>query len=248
MHELGDGIWQVRGPDVAMPGGVRLPVRSTVVRLADRSLLVYSPVRFTDADAAAIDAAGEVAHVVAPNTFHHLFARAAKARWPRATLHAPAGLAARRPELTIERTLGDSDPAWRDTLDALAIEGAPRIDETVLLHRPTGTVICADLVFHVAAPATAMTRLVLAMMGVGGGRLAQSRAWRLFRQDRAKVRGSLDRLLAWPITQIAPCHGDPVAIDPPGLAARLARAYGGRVPLALRPGATPGGTARRAGS
>src|SRR5689334_9991276 len=93
MDEIATDIWRVDGPELRMPGGVKIPASSTVIRLPDRSLLVYAPVAFDDAAAAAIDAAGEVAHIVAPNLYHHLSLAAAAARWPRATVHLAPGLA-----------------------------------------------------------------------------------------------------------------------------------------------------------
>ncbi len=225
MDSLGDDIWYVRGPDFPLPGGARMPLGSTLVRLPDRSLLIYAPIGFDAASAAAIDAAGSVAHVVAPNLLHHLFLADALARWPRATLYAPPGLAAKRPDLPPARAVDGRDPAWRDALDVVHIGGAPAVDETVLFHRPSRTLLCGDLVFHLARPANLRSRLVFSLMGVGGG-LAQSRAWRFFRKDRTAVRAALDTILAWPIAQVAPCHGDPMAVTADALRGVMGRAYG----------------------
>jgi hypothetical protein len=230
---IADDVWQVDGGLITQPGGVRFPVRSTIVRLRDRSLVVYSPVAIDDAAAAAIGALGEVAHVVAPNRLHHVYAAAAAARWPRAIVHGAPGLAAKRPDLRIDRALGrDREAAWRDQLDVEPIGGAPKLDEHVMFHRASGTLVCADLVFHITRPANLRTRIVLAMVGAGGGRLAQSRVWRLLRRDKTATRASLDRVLAWPIARVAPCHGDPIDVDAAALARIVRRAYGG-VPRAL---------------
>src|SRR5512143_4149279 len=111
MQALGDDIWYVRGADFPLPGGARMPLGSTVVRLPNRSLLIYAPIAFAAASAAAIDAAGEVAHVMAPNRLHHLFVADALARWRRAAFHAPASLAAKRPDLPSARPLDATDAA-----------------------------------------------------------------------------------------------------------------------------------------
>ncbi|HLL21236.1 MAG TPA: hypothetical protein VK427_03845, partial [Kofleriaceae bacterium] len=101
------------------------------------------------------------------------------------------------------------------------IEGAPRIGETVLFHRPSGTLVCADFLFNVTEPANTITKVVLAAMGTGGRRLAQSRAWKLLRKDKAALRTSIERVLAWPIQRVAMCHGHPVEVDAAGIAAVL---------------------------
>ncbi len=229
MEAIAPDVWQVSGSALRMPGGVMMPSSSTVLRLPDRRLLVYSPIAFDDAAAAAIDAAGEVAHLVAPSRLHHLFAAAAKARWPRATLYAAPGVADKQPELAIDRVLAGGDAPGGDAVALELIGGAPKLNEVVLFHRPSGTLACADLVFHITRPANLRTRIVLALVGAGGGRLGQSREWRRLRKDRAAARASVARILAWPIARVVPCHGDPIEIDAAGLAPHMTRLCGGRV-------------------
>ncbi len=214
-----------------MPGGVSMPVASTVVRLPDRTLLVYSPVAFDDRAVAAIEAEGEVAHIVVPSLLHHMFAGPAAARWPRATVHAPAGIAGKQPALRVDRSLArDVDGRWGEALDCERVDGVPRIDEHVLFHRASATLICADLVFNLTRPSNLRTRFALAVMGVGGRRLAQSRAWRAMRSDRAAARASVERILGWPIARVAPCHGEPCEVRPVDLAARMTRLCGRGAP------------------
>ena len=61
----------------------------------------------------------------------------------------------------------------------------PKLTEAVLFHRASGTLVVADLLFHVTAPANLRTKLVMAMMGAGGRQLAQSRLWGFLVKDRA---------------------------------------------------------------
>ena len=94
-------------------------------------------------------------------------------------------------------------------------------------HRPSSTLACADLVFNVTQPANARTRFALAIMGAGGRTLRMSRFWRFARKDKDAIRASLDRVLAWPIARVAPCHGEVAELTSAELAPRLARGYGG---------------------
>lgn len=231
MKPIAPDVWQVSAPPLRMTGGVYMPLASTVVRLSDRSLLVYSPIAFDDAQAAAIEAEGRVAHIVAPNLLHHLHVRSAAERWPGALVHGAPGLAAKRPNVTFHRELGARD-AIDDSIDVEVIGGAPKINETVVFHRPSGTLVCADLVFNITEPANLRSWLAFAVMGVGGKQLRQSRMWKLLARDRAAVRASIDRVLGWPIATIAPSHGAPISASSAMLAPRLARSYGGRVALA----------------
>lgn len=213
-----------------MPGGVLMPLASAVMRLADRTLLVYSPITLDDARAAAIEAEGEVAHIVAPNLLHHLHVKAASERWPRATVHGAPGLAAKRADARFDREL--TSGALDATVDVEVIGGAPKLNEAVLFHRPSGTLVCADFVFNVTEPANWRTRFALAVMGVGGRALKQSRLWRTLAKDRTAVRASIDRVLRWPIGAVLPVHGEATHIDAAALGPKLARAYGGRAQVA----------------
>ena len=50
------------------------------------------------------------------------------------------------------------------------IRGAPRLNEAVLFHRPSGTMSCADFVFNITKPPNIPTRILLAITGAGGPR------------------------------------------------------------------------------
>jgi len=222
LNAVSTDIWQVT-TEIRQPGGVRLPLNMTVVRLS-AGLVVVSPIPVDDLTARKIDALGTVSELIAPSLLHHLHIDAARTRWPWARVLAPPGLAVKRPDLRVDGELPGAAPqAWRGTLDLLVVGGAPRLAETVLFHRATGTLICADLVFHVTRPANWRTRFVLWLMGVGGGRVAQSRAWRLLTTDRNRVCADFEHILGWPVRCIAFGHGEPYG----GADARerLARAF-----------------------
>ena len=208
-----------------------MPICSGLIRLADRTLLLYSPVKISDEDVGEINAEGEVGHIVAPNLFHHLYVKRAAEQWPKATVHGAPGLAKKRSDLKIDHELGHG--SIDSTVDVEVIGGAPRINESLVFHRPSGTVLCADFLFNVTNPANWRTRFALSMMGVGGRELKQSRLWKLLAKNRDAVRASIDRVLGWPIASILPAHGDPVAVTSAELAPKLARAYGGTATAAL---------------
>jgi hypothetical protein len=208
-----------------MPGGVVMPLSSIVLRLSDRSLLVYSPIKLDDEQVAAINTQGEVKHIVAPNLYHHLYVKAAHERWPAARLHAAPGLKDKRSDLEIEHDLGVQP--IDSSVDVEVVGGAPKINEAVLFHKPSGAVLVADFMFNVTEHKTFMTKLALSVMGVGGKQLKQSRLWGVLGKDRAALRASIDRMLGWNIQMLVPVHGDAVPITAIELAPKLARAYKG---------------------
>ncbi len=227
MRTVAPGIWHIPYAPVKLFGGVRMPISSTVFRLPDRTLLLYSPGDIDEIQAKELAVLGEVAHIVAPSLLHHLYVGHAAKRWPQAKLHGAPGLAAKRPDIRFDCVLGrDPDPAWGDAIDIEIVGGAPSLNEAVLFHRPSGTLSVADFIFNITKPANLATRFVLAMTGTGGRELRQSRLWRLAVRDRPAARTSIDRILGWPIAHILPVHGEAADIDVAHLAPRLARSYG----------------------
>src|SRR5262245_48319900 len=65
-----DGVWLCAAPVSFI--GMRLTSTMVVLRLGDGSLLVDSPVALTPERRAAVEALGPVAHLYAPDLFHHL--------------------------------------------------------------------------------------------------------------------------------------------------------------------------------
>jgi hypothetical protein len=209
LTELAPDLY-VADDQLRLPGGVWFPLRMTVIRLPGGGLWLHSPLAASDERVAAVAALGPVEHIVAPNRYHHLFAADWKQRFPAARLLGAPGLAGKRPDLALDGELGaaTAEP-WAQVIDAVPIAGAPRISETVFCHRPSGTLLCTDLLFHIEAPRNAATRLVLRLVGAHG-RLARSRLWTLARKDRAAYDASVEQLLALPFDRLVPCHGSVV--------------------------------------
>jgi hypothetical protein len=147
---IADRIWCFERP--VWFSGARLRARTTVVRLDDGSLLLHTPAPPTDALAEELRALGEVRWLVVPNCWHHLGAPAAAARFPEARLVAPRSALRRNPALRLDLDLHDGEfGRLVPEFDALPLAGVPFWDETVLYHRPTRTLLGADIVCSAGA-------------------------------------------------------------------------------------------------
>jgi hypothetical protein len=215
-----EGVWLDTDPVRFL--GLQLTATMAALRLADESLLLYSPVSMTAERRAAVAALGPVAHLYAPNMFHYRWLGEWAAAFPGARLHAPAGLAKKRRDLRIDRVHSTApEPAFAGVIDEHRIDGF-RLQESVLLHRSARTLIVADLVHNIGRPRHPWTQIYTRAMGFHD-RVALSSAirWTAF-SDRLAARRSLDQVLACPFDRLVVAHGAPLAA---GGRAALAAAY-----------------------
>jgi hypothetical protein len=196
--------------EVKMPGGVRMSTRMTILRLSNGKLLVHSPIRLDDALVKAIDALGEVAYIVSPNRMHHLFFGPSAERWPGAKTFGPPGLAEKVPTLRIDEVLTDTAPSvWADELEQVVVQGAPKMSEVVMFHKPTRTLVVSDLFFNIVHPPNLATKVVLTLMGTRG-KLAKSRGWKLMTEDKTAFKASVRKVMAWDFDRLVMAHGEVV--------------------------------------
>ena len=143
-------IWTLDRP--VWFGGVRLRARTTIVRLDDGSLLLHSPAPPTDAFAEELRALGPVRWLMVPNCFHHLGTPAAAAHFPETQVVGPASALTRNEALRVHMDIHDAQFGEQvPEFEALPLLGVPFLDETVLYHRPTQTLLGADVVLCAGA-------------------------------------------------------------------------------------------------
>lgn len=167
---IADGVFIV---DSVLPGllGKVLPVRMTVIRLRDGSLLLHSPTRFDEGLGKALLRIGPVSHLVAPNLAHWTLLGPWQKAFPQATTWATPGLRerrqARRSGLRLDHDLGtQAPPSWGGTIDLIMMKGGFGFHEAVLFHRPSRTLVLTDLVLNLEKEKVpALVRPLLRLFG-----------------------------------------------------------------------------------
>jgi hypothetical protein len=197
------------GPDVSFHG-FPYPTRMAVVRLSTGRLWVWSPIALTDALAAEIDALGPIGDIVSPNKLHHLFLAEWSRRWPGAHLHAPPGLARKRPELRFASELSDeAESAWRGEIDQTVFRGSPFMEEVVFFHRASQSAIFGDLIQRFPERlATGWKGQVLRVAGLVGAGGSTPIDWRLSFVSRRAARAARRTVLGWHPERLVIAHGD----------------------------------------
>lgn len=207
-----DVLWASERP--VWFSGVRLRARTTILRLEDGGLLVHSPAPPSDALDEAIEALGPVRWLVVPNLFHHLGAPLAAQRYPDAAVVGPPTAKERAPSLHLDHELGDGALAeGAPELTLLPLRGVPFLDETVLFHRPTGTLIGTDLVMSACASDHWTWRWAARITGVWNKvRTPPDVKWKTPPNEDTK--GSIEAMLGLPIERIVVAHADPIVDRP----------------------------------
>ncbi|MBS2032394.1 MAG: DUF4336 domain-containing protein [Deltaproteobacteria bacterium] len=211
LRKLADDLWGVE--DLLPMPGTRFPVRSAVVRLRSGGLVILSPLPGLAALKPELDALGPTQAFIGPCTLHHLGLEGAHQAWPQAALLSRQSLQRRRKDLPWTRLLTDApDALWAGELEQEPVGGMPGIDETVFFHRASGTLLVADVSFNVLEMEGFFARLFM-KLNDAYGRFGPSRIARSMVKDRAALRRSIDRMLAWNPTRIVPCHGAVLEAD-----------------------------------
>lgn len=220
LQALGPEIWCVHRP--RRVAGMQLGERMTVVRLAG-GLWVHAPVEWTASLGAELGPLGEVRHVVAPNGRLDFPLDGWRAHCRTALFWGAPGLPAALGKFPFSGELTPSPHAeWAGVLDQEILGGLSRRKEVVFLHRPSRSLIVAELALNLVGALDALTRTLATLNGCAG-RFGPSRMFKAGIRDPAAFAASLRRILAWDFDRVLVGHGE---IVEHGGRHALAAAYG----------------------
>ena len=200
-------LWSCEYPLAWQGGLIPIPVRMTVIRLADGQLILHSPAPITRDLRDELDALGPVGFIVVPEA-HGRFAGEAARAYPSARLLAAPGAPSRRRTVRFHDSLADDPPAaWAGQVESRLVQGF-RLHEVVLFHRPSRTLVITDLCFNIQRAPSRVARLFFRANGMwqyfGPSRLIRH----LTVSDRADFEQSLEQVLQWDFERVVPGHGD----------------------------------------
>ena len=143
---------------------------------------------------------------------HHLYLGEWLETYPNALSYGPAGLAAKRPDLTLTDELGPAfDEAFGNELMRLPIAGMPRLNESLFLHRQSATLIATDFCFFMPE-ATGLTGLFASVMGIKKKTRCEP-AFLILIKDKESFRTSLKPLRTMEIQHLSMCHHSVLSVD-----------------------------------
>jgi hypothetical protein len=224
LKQFGDEVWTADGPDLVI-AGFHYPTRMAVIRLSDGRLFIWSPIQSTDILRAEVDSLGQVRHIIAPNSLHHLFLPEWKRAYPGAKVYAPPGLRKKRKDIVFDDDLGNApNQDWAGEIDQVLMQGNLITTEVVFFHVKSGTVLFTDLIQQFPASSFSGWRALVAKLDLMvGPEPSVPRKFRVAFTNRRAARDSLERIFAWPAGKVLMAHGTPVESD---ARAFLRRAFG----------------------
>jgi hypothetical protein len=181
-----------------------------VAQLPDAGLWIWSPIALTERLVREVEALGTVKHIVSPNRLHHRFLRQWSLRWPNALLHAPPGLACRRPDLNFDfdPPIHENGPSLTDIIDQVVFPGSSAMEEVVFFHRASRTAIFGDLIQRLPpSAAKGWKGLRMRFAGLVGEHGSTPPDWRASFLHRKRARIARNAVLAWNPERLLIAHG-----------------------------------------
>jgi hypothetical protein len=213
MKKLNSNIWTVDRKQ--QYHGQEVGARMTIIRLDNRKLMLISPIDIDDTLATELSAYGEVAYIIAPNLYHHLYLRTCCQRYFNAKVYVARGLADKYSDISCITLLSTPPDDWADSIDQVEFEGYAvqelsghvELNEVVFFHKETKTLILTDTAYHIAASSPLLNKLIAKAVGLYGvlGPTALEKFATKRKQDALK---SLLKVLEWPFDSIVMAHGE----------------------------------------
>jgi len=207
LNEAANGLWTFSQPLSVL--GAEIGCRMTVVRLFDGELLLHSPIHLSTVLKDQLDRLGPVRHVLAPNLDHYLFVADYAAAYPEARLYAAPGVASKLPNVRFDVVLEYPQlaPAWSGAVTQHYFRSSSTLQELVLYHPATRTLITADLAFNIQESHGLLSGLLL-RLNDSYRTFGPSRVCRSHIHAPHLARADLDDILALRAERIVLSHGE----------------------------------------
>jgi len=226
-------------------GRIKIGGRGTIVRLATGNLAVFSPVALTDIVKREITTFGngDVKYITALDQEHHIFIEEWLKAFPSAKVIAPETLPAYRDKQGYWKVPQEQWTLFRKN-DKAGFSVSEEFDrefdseyvhshsnyELVFNHKPSRTLIEADLIFNLpateqmsktglSATSGILTQIFNALMSAQGSAIWQKRfLWYAASSgDRSAFNQSICKIDGWSFDKMIPCHGDVIERDGKGI-------------------------------
>ncbi|KAJ4356455.1 uncharacterized protein N0V89_004488 [Didymosphaeria variabile] len=223
-------------------GRIKVGGRGTIVRLQNGSLAVFSPVALTEEVKQKVAELGEVKYITALDIEHHIFLGPWYAAYPNAKVLGPEGLPEKRKSqknedvpfahvFTKDKPITSIDPDFDREFEWEYVP-AHQNKEIVFNHKPTRTLIEADLMFNYpsteqysrtgeSATTGVFTKIFGSLTNTQGAAQKKAIWYGISSGDRTGFARSVSKIHKWDFDRIIPCHGDVIENGGKGIFERV---------------------------
>ena len=213
LRQIGDSIWVRQFPFRVL--GAPLGKTMTVVRLPGGELIIHSAGPLSDDDMAEVRRLGKPRWLMEGSRMHDTFASRLRSAFPEAIYLVPPRFPLKLADLAPAAYLTPTNlPAeWIDEVEVVRIAGTPAVEEHVLWHRRSKTLVMSDFVFNLElAPGQAMPWFLRWVSGIKSFP-ATSRLVKWATKDRSAAREAFERVMTWEIDRVVVGHGTIMEIN-----------------------------------
>lgn len=203
IQKIDEGVWCLESYFLSL--GCRGSLRMTILK-TQYGLLLYSPVALDAEHVASIRALGKVTDIVAPNLMHHMYLRPCVATFPDAKCWVSEGLLEKigpvdgAQIITSDTIFGNDNDIKKFTL------AGHRIQETMIFHEPSRTLVTADLLYNYQSEQYPAEKLFFRMIG-NYGRPNVAFYHKFSVTDKSSIQYMIDTINSWRINRIIMSHG-----------------------------------------
>lgn len=209
MKQVAENVWMLRYPLPILGNDFGRNV--TIIRLQSGKLVIHSTAPFTAADIEKIRQLGDPGWLLDATLFHDSFAKEGCRSFERVPYLAPPGF--REVAEVQTRPLCPAPNEWNGELDVFPLAGMPKVQEHVLYHRASRTLIVCDFFFSFRHGGSTWMRFALRYLLRLKNGVGMSGFFRFMIKDRAAFVESVRPIVSLDFERIIVGHGDPIEHD-----------------------------------
>ena len=207
IDQIETNIWLVRQPFKLF--GVKIGGKMTMIKLKSGEYWVHSPIVIPGYLLNQLkESNDQIAYVVMPNLFHHLYITHFQRLFPTAKYYAPEGGKEKCKVGRFDACFETDIMPWRSEIDMIKIDGMPSVNEHVFFHKASKVLILTDLLFNIRSPQPNLTRWFF-KANKAYDTLAVTRLFKNYIKDQDAFNQSVRQILEWDFNHVVMAHGTP---------------------------------------
>ena len=206
LHEITPNVFLQRHP--LRMAGCQMGRVVTLLRLESGKVVIHSTAEFTQEQVEEIRELGEPGWLVEATCFHDTCAKEGRKAFPDIPYLVPPGF--KGAGRLVGMALSPAPREWGEELQVIELGGMPKVREHAFFHRPSKTLIVADLMFNLPPDVGRWTQMFLRATGGISDYPGMSRLFRFLIKDRTDFVSSIGRIAKLDFDKVVVAHGEPI--------------------------------------